>query len=269
LTICPACGSATGCGSNDFIAVCRSCGHGWLNRSEQSHAAVEASLFTRDYAGYRPDAAYVAAVTTSICEQLVPRVPPPGRLLDLGCGAGDLLLAAREFGYEVEGIDISAASAEICRSRGLQCAVGDFLTREFPHRFDVIVMWDVLAHLRDPESFLARSRSLLTARGILLLKTPLLGDISVGLGRRWPRAAGALLGAPSHSQYFNRRSLAALLSRAGFQGDWMDLKKARSGAVGGSVKRKIARRARNALGRLSGDGSVLVAARPLPNPLPS
>jgi hypothetical protein len=62
---------------------------------------------------------------------------------------------------------------------------------------------------------------------------------------------------------------AALLSRAGFQGEWMDLKGARSGAVGGSVKRKIARRARNALGSLSGDRSVLVAARPRPNSLPS
>lgn len=257
---CPACGAESRRGTG-FILFCDRCGHRWLNRSDDDHAAVEAATFTHDYSGYRSDPAYVAAVTRIIRDEIVPRVAPPGRLLDVGCGAGEFMLAAQGLGFEVEGIDVSEASAEICRSRGLACVADDFLAHEFGHRFDVIVMWDVAAHLRDPSAFFARARTLLTTRGILFVKTPAFGDLSVRLSNRWPRVAGTLLGAPSHNQYFDRESLSKLLCRTGFGPEWIDAGKARSAETGGSLKRRLARHVRSALGQLSGDASVYIAAR--------
>jgi 2-polyprenyl-3-methyl-5-hydroxy-6-metoxy-1,4-benzoquinol methylase len=221
---------------------------------------VEAATFTRGYSGYRADPTYVRSVTDVIRDVLIPRIPPPARVLDIGCGAGDFLSAAASFGYEVEGIDVSQTSAEICRSRGIECVAGNFLEHEFDDRFDLIVMWDVAAHLRDPGAFLARARTLLTKRGIVFLKTPIFGDLSVRLSNRWPRAAGTLLGAPSHNQYFNRKSLAMLCSIAGFDPEWIKAGQARSAPEGGSLKRRLARQVRRTVSRFSGDVSVYVAA---------
>src|SRR5579859_7525051 len=42
------------------------------------------------------------------------------KILDVGCGAGLLMLALRELGYtEVQGIDIDPGQVESCRSKGL------------------------------------------------------------------------------------------------------------------------------------------------------
>jgi SAM-dependent methyltransferase len=245
-----------------LIASCPICGHRWLNRTEAGQAAVEAATFKPGYVGYRDDPAYVRSVSTLIQSSLMERVPPPATLLDIGCGAGDFMAVAKGFGYEVEGVDISPTSAEICRSRGLMAVAADFLTHDFGKRFDLIVMWDVIAHLRDPAAFLERIHSLLTGRGILLMKTPTFGDLSVNLSNRLPRLSGTLLGAPSHSQYFKSRSLSALLARTGFEASPVEGGAARSPLTGGSAKQKLARRFRQAIARLSGDANAYVLARP-------
>lgn len=60
-----------------------------------------------------------------------PHIPQGGKLLELGCGAGDLALWAAEHGYEVTGVDISPAAIswanEKASQRGLQALfqVGD------------------------------------------------------------------------------------------------------------------------------------------------
>ncbi|MFL6733841.1 MAG: class I SAM-dependent methyltransferase [Sphingomicrobium sp.] len=103
-------------------------------------------------------------------------------------------------GYNIEGIDVSPASAEICTAEGLKARAGDFLTEQFDGKFDLITMWDVVEHLRDPAMFLARARELLSDTGYLFARIPGFGEISVHLSSMIPRAAGTLLGAPEHVQ---------------------------------------------------------------------
>jgi 2-polyprenyl-3-methyl-5-hydroxy-6-metoxy-1,4-benzoquinol methylase len=259
---CPACG-ATSSDSNSSIIVCRICGHRWLNLTQEDHRAVEAATFTHDYVGYRADYRYIESTTRIGRSQLIPRVPPPGRVLDVGCGAGDFMMVAQTFGYEVEGIDISNASAEMCRARDLNARAADFLTCDFDSNFDLITLWDVVAHLRNPAAFLGRAHSLLTERGLLFIKTPAFGELSVMLSKGWPRLARTLLGAPSHVQYFDRESLSALLLRTGFKPEWIDAGQARSLGAGGSLKRRLARHVRRGISRLSGDLNLYVVGHPL------
>lgn len=220
-------------------------------------------MYTGDYAGYRPDLKFTNTATAVTDAELTPRVPPPACILDVGCGAGDFMAVATAVGYQVEGIDISEASAAICRSRGLNARAANFLTCDFANQFDLITMWDVVEHLRDPASFFCRARELLTDRGYLFAKIPGFGDLSVGLSHLWPRAAGTLLGAPSHVQYFDRDSLTALLKRTGFEPEWFDVGRARSKKTGGPLKRRIARRVRSGIQRISGDANLYFVARPL------
>ena len=53
-------------------------------------------------------------------EQEAMRWIVPGRLLDLGCGAGRVALYLQDNGYEVVGIDVSPLAIDVCRRRGLK-----------------------------------------------------------------------------------------------------------------------------------------------------
>lgn len=262
---CPACGVAS-LAATGYIAFCDACGHRWLATTEQEQEGLESALYTMDYTGYRPDPKFVETAKRVIETELAQRVPPPGRILDVGCGSGDFMHVAGSMGYTVEGIDISQASAEICKARGLNARAGNFLTESFSSKFDLITMWDVVEHLRDPAPFLLRAVSILSARGCIFAKIPGFGELSVGLSNRWPRAAGALLGAPSHVQYFDQESLSTLLSRTGFQFEWISGGNARSQMSGGSVKRRIIREVRKLVGWVSGDANLYVIARPTGTP---
>lgn len=258
---CPACGVPHS-SVNRYIHFCKNCGHRWLNRSERDHQAAESSIFTHDYSGYRSDPKYVEATTRLAIRELLPRVSPPARVLDIGCGAGDFLAIAEMLGYTAEGIDISKASADICHMRGLNGKAADFLRYQSASQFDLITMWDVIAHLHDPAVFLDRARSLLSTRGVLFIKTPGFGNLTVGVADRWPRTAGSLVGAPSHCHYFDRSSLSAMLTRTGFAWEWISAGRTRSLLTGGSLKRRLARRLRSAISRLSGDSNLYVVAHP-------
>lgn len=260
-TDCPACGVDQPT-SGGFINFCQACGHRWLQTTDRQQESIETRTYTRNYAGYRADPVFVETATNFTRAELATRVPPPARLLDVGCGAGEFMAVATTFGYEVEGIDISEAGVEICRSRGLKARAADFLTEDFGHSFDIITMWDVVEHLKDPAGFLERARSLLSPGGILFTKIPGFGDLSVAISNLVPRTAGTLLGAPSHVQYFDRESLGRLLSRADFSPEWIDGGRARSGLAGGSMKKRLARKVKSFIGQMSGDANFYVVARP-------
>ena len=257
---CPVCGSPNDSGTGrGNIAFCK-CGHRWLQLTDEAHREVSAAAYSRNYTGYLLDGAFEAFARKFTQTQLIPYVPPPARLLDIGCGAGSFMQIANSFGYEATGIDISPTAAEICQSQGLNASSGDFLTTAFSCRFDVITMWDVIEHLRDPRAVLHRASELLSDRGILFAKVPAFGCLSLRLSNSLPRLQGALLGAPHHVQYFSAETLKLLVERVGLQFRC---------EVGGHIRsqgdapisRHVIRSIRNLLKAMSGDHNLFLIAR--------
>ena len=136
-----------------------------------------------------------------------------GRLLDVGTAYGGFHRVARADGWAAMGVEIAADCAHTA-SRYAEAPViaGDFLSVELPTGFDVITMFDVLEHMRDPVACVDRARSLLVPGGLLVIET---GDLASPwariLGRRW-----YFLDPPQHLSYFTRRGLEALLVARGF-----------------------------------------------------
>jgi 2-polyprenyl-3-methyl-5-hydroxy-6-metoxy-1,4-benzoquinol methylase len=145
---------------------------------------------------------------------LLDLLPSGGRLLEIGCACGFLLVAARERGFSVEGVEVSRWSSEYARREyGLAVTTGTVATACLPEsHYDVVVMADVIEHLADPPEALREARRLLRPAGRLLLLTPDVGSLTARLaGRHW----WGLL--DDHYFYFSRDTLGRLLTREGFE----------------------------------------------------
>ncbi len=95
------------------------------------------------------------------------------RLLDIGCGIGLFLKEAKERGWEVYGQERSNFAANYCQSVGLPIFYGKIEEIPFPSEyFDIITLWDVLAHLEEPAKTLEKVHLLLKEKGLLIIKTP-------------------------------------------------------------------------------------------------
>ncbi len=131
------------------------------------------------------------------------------KLLDVGCGDGQLLETATKAGWEPAGIDLSEAAVELCRRRGLDASNTDFFDRALDtRRFDVIVMSELIEHVPAPQRFLSRAESLLEPGGVLYLTTPNFGSLARRmLGARWSVIH------PEHIGYFEPSTLRDMVSR--------------------------------------------------------
>jgi SAM-dependent methyltransferase len=140
------------------------------------------------------------------------------RLLDIGCAYGPFLAAAKDAGFSPLGIDPAEDAAAYVREtlklevrRGSFPGEGPALGGE--RSFDVITLWYVIEHFRDPRRALAEIRRLLKPGGVLAFSTPSLSGVS---GRKNRRAF--LEKSPEdHWTVWDPRNCGRMLKGAGFR----------------------------------------------------
>jgi 2-polyprenyl-3-methyl-5-hydroxy-6-metoxy-1,4-benzoquinol methylase len=146
------------------------------------------------------------------------------RMLDVGCGQGDLGAAAKQLlgVKEVVGIEMFEAAAEVARSKLDQVIVGDVehVTLEFPPEyFDCIVCADILEHTRDPWQVLADLRGFLRRDGVLVASIPNLRHIvpilKIVFDRFEYQSEGVL--DKTHLRFFTLSTMRKMIHEAGFE----------------------------------------------------
>lgn len=149
-----------------------------------------------------------------------------GTMLDVGCGRGELLWAAREANWNYTGVDPSSAHLEWGRvNLDVQGVLGTIETASLPaESFDVAIMGGVIEHLYDPFATLQEVRRVLKPGGLFHLDAPNEDALYTQIGNLYFRALSrnwvvnlAPTFPPYHVQGFNPDSLRRLLKRAGFQ----------------------------------------------------
>ncbi len=143
---------------------------------------------------------------------LAAEVGGPGRLLDIGCGAGALLDVAQEQGWDGVGQEISHVAAAEARAHGHPVVVGELSEDRFADWFDAATMIEVIEHIPDPRPTLTAARGLIREGGALLVTTGDLGSARARLqGVRWH-----YIRPPLHVSYYTRETMKRLLLTCGF-----------------------------------------------------
>lgn len=127
---------------------------------------------------------------------------PGARVLDIGCGVGQVVAHLTREGFEAHGVDV--AEANIARAARVSplCVLYDGGRLPYPdNHFATVGALNVLEHVQDPEAFIAEAVRVVEPGGRIVLSSPnflrVLGFRDYhprmrGLGSKW-RNARALL----------------------------------------------------------------------------
>lgn len=172
-------------------------------------AAVQLDDRSRRY--YTADRPEIAALIPADCR----------RVLDIGCGCGNLGAMLRARGHYVAGLELSPTMAAEARRRIDEVVCGDVETHSLPWdecSFDAVVCADVLEHVLDPWMATRRLSALLRPGGLLVVSVPNVQNhrVIAGLLRgRFEYASSGLLDR-GHLRFFTASSLGRLFDAAGF-----------------------------------------------------
>ena len=150
-------------------------------------------------------------VDLAALDLLVTRVGPRSRVLDVGCGPGQVGRYLTQQGVEVIGADLAVEMARLAESRsGLRAVCGDMRALPFASRsFSGAVAYYSVQHVRRQElgEALIELRRVLDPHGPLLIATHLgKGEVFVDefLGHQIETVGGTLYGAEELSRMVER-----------------------------------------------------------------
>jgi SAM-dependent methyltransferase len=235
--LCPACGTRLpdlpairgsdrlhGIAGEYAVHVCLSCGSG--RTLPMVPTELLGGFYPPAYNAYAlPGAPLVRAAATALFRwrywRGLRRPPlrelgrrPPGRLLDVGSGRGDLGVMLGTRGWDVTGLEPSPEACEEARSRGVRTVEGTLSTSMAElgdGGFDAVVFQHSLEHVTEPLDDLRAAAGVLRPDGFALISLPNFGCWQARrFGADWFH-----LDLPRHRSHFTRRGLEAVIRRAG------------------------------------------------------
>lgn len=162
---------------------------------------------------------------------------PPERLLDIGCGVGEITVFLQEAlnAREAHGVDIARPSVEAALRKGVHASRVDLNTEDLPYDagyFEAIFAGEVIEHLFDPDHLLQEVYRVLAPRGIVVFTTPNLASwfhrlillvgwqpLKSGTSFNWDvgRPKFLTFGETQHLRTYTLRAFKELLRANGFQ----------------------------------------------------
>ena len=138
------------------------------------------------------------------------------RLLDIGCGRGDLL----SFLHKMEpSADLNGIDGAPCASRDFKFIQDDFMKTVMQDHFDVITSLMCIEHVDNPELFIRKIKNLTRPDGLIVITTINSGGMMYGMARFFNKigihSAYKRLYSEHHIHHFTNKSLRLLLEKRG------------------------------------------------------
>lgn len=136
-----------------------------------------------------------------------------GSLFDLGAGWGHFMLAGKELGYEVSGIEISQQPYEYCvNDLKLPVEHIDFFEMDTAKQYNIITLWDVLEHIDKADTFIAKCALHTKQNGYLFLQVPQIDSFFAKKHKDNWKMMGL-----DHVNYFSKKTITQLLEKHGYE----------------------------------------------------
>lgn len=181
-------------------------------------------MFNKEYfeskGSYKEEDIYKKLYLPKILENI--KITSSSRILDIGCAFGYFLKICEEtIGCETYGVDISEYAISIAKKTNSKLYVLDVdrgLSIFKDRYFDLVVMFDIIEHLKSPYLVLKEVYRILKPGGYVVITTPNLNAIDrflrkiLGKEKTWHGFIDE-----SHLYLFTPKSLTFLVSRLGFK----------------------------------------------------
>jgi len=154
---------------------------------------------------------------------LLKKYAPGRRVLDVGCGTGELVSYLNEAGFEAEGIEVSKEASEIARSQGLEvytCFLEELSIHYDQGKyccFDAITLLNVLEHVPSPAKLVEDVKKYLNPGGVLCVRVPNDFTEIQSVAQNHLDVAPWWVAYPDHINYFDCETLQSFLEQMGFE----------------------------------------------------
>lgn len=129
------------------------------------------------------------------------------RLLDIGAGTADFLLAAQKAGWKTWGIEPNALAQQNAVEKGVSLLAS--LNDVAGQKFNVITLWHVLEHLPDLETDIEQICNLLEDDGTLIIAVPNFNSLDANYYKEhW-----AAFDVPRHLWHFSKTAIEKIFSK--------------------------------------------------------
>ena len=124
-----------------------------------------------------------------------------GKLLDIGSGTGDFLVAAKKDNWQVLGLEPNEKAKTIATSKGVSFA--ESLSELENNSIDVITMWHVLEHVPNLEEYIDELKRLIKKDGTIIIAVPNFKSFDANYyGKFW-----AAYDVPRHIWHFSKTAI--------------------------------------------------------------
>lgn len=201
------------------LVKCRSCGLIYLNprplESKQGQY-YNINYYRNNISGFNSIIEHWWTVyVNSRRKRMVKKYKQKGKILDLGCGAGDFLDVFKSDSFDLYGVEpnlqgYSLSSKKIKGRIFKDGLINCGFTKDY---FDAVTLWHVFEHLDNPKQELNEIKRILAADGLLFISVPNANSIGFKMsGGQWFH-----MDSPRHLYNYTPATLGNLLNKSGFR----------------------------------------------------
>lgn len=152
-----------------------------------------------------------------------------GRILEIGCGKGDLIIKIKSKGFEVYGVEISQIASRELKDSNIPVKNAPIEEVDYPaDYFDYVIMYGVIEHVNNPYLVMKKINSWLRPSGGVMIYTPNVNSLFHKLAKyAYYLSLGKYIFplkrmfVAMHTYYFNISTLSNLLTKTDYMVEYI------------------------------------------------